>query len=151
MQVASFYLSLKALHIAFMVTWFAGLFYLPRLFIYHVESTDQVSRDRFAVMERRLFVIMTIGAVLTAGFGFLMLWFSPVLLLQGWFQLKLVMLAILVAYHLRCLRWIRLLAAGSRLQNTGWLRWFNEIPVLFLLVIVMLAVLKPSLQIFGGQ
>ena len=151
MQIASFYLSLKALHIAFMVTWFAGLFYLPRLFIYHAESADQVSRDRFAVMERRLFIIMTIGAVLTAASGFLMLWFSPALLSQGWFQLKLVMLALLVAYHLRCLRWIRLLVAGSRLQNTRWLRWFNEIPVLFLLVIVMLAVVKPSFQIFGGQ
>jgi putative membrane protein len=151
MQIASFYLSLKALHIAFMVTWFAGLFYLPRLFIYHAESADQVSRDRFVVMERRLFIIMTIGAVLTAGSGSLMLWFSPALLSQGWFQLKLVMLALLVGYHLRCLRWIRLLAAGSRLQNTRWLRWFNEIPVLFLLVIVMLAVLKPSFQIFGGQ
>jgi putative membrane protein len=151
MQIASFYLSVKALHIAFMVTWFAGLFYLPRLFIYHAASTDQVSQDRFAVMEHRLFIIMSIGAVLTAGFGLLMLWFSPVLLSQGWFQLKLVMLALLVAYHLRCLRWIRLLAAGSRLQNTRWLRWFNEIPVLFLLVIVMLAVLKPSFQISGGQ
>jgi len=151
MQIASFYLSLKALHIVFMVTWFAGLFYLPRLFIYHAESTDQISRDRFVVMERRLFIIMTIGAALTAGSGFLMLWFSPALLSQGWFQLKLVMLALLVAYHLRCLRWIRLLAAGSRLQNTRWLRWFNEIPVLFLLVIVMLAVLKPSFQVFGGQ
>ena len=147
----SVYFWIKALHIVFMVTWFAGLFYLPRLFIYHAESTDQISRDRFVVMERRLFIIMTIGAALTAGSGFLMLWFSPALLSQGWFQLKLVMLALLVAYHLRCLRWIRLLAAGSRLQNTRWLRWFNEIPVLFLLVIVMLAVLKPSFQVFGGQ
>ena len=134
-----------------MVTWFAGLFYLPRLFISHAARPDQLSRDRFVVMERRLFIIMTIGAALTAGSRFLMLWFSPALLSQGWFQLKLVMLALLVAYHLRCLRWIRLLAAGSRLQNTRWLRWFNEIPVLFLLVIVMLAVLKPSFQVFGGQ
>ena len=95
MQIAGFYLSLKALHIAFMVTWFAGLFYLPRLFIYHVESTDQLSLDRFVVMERRLYIIMTIGAVLTAVFGFIMLWSNPVLLSQAWFQLKLLLLVLM--------------------------------------------------------
>ena len=66
MQISSAYLWFKALHIAFMVTWFAGLFYLPRLFIYHAEAADDISRERFNVMERRLFIIMTIGAVLTA-------------------------------------------------------------------------------------
>lgn len=147
MQIAGFYLSLKALHIAFMVTWFAGLFYLPRLFIYHVESTDQLSLDRFVVMERRLYIIMTIGAVLTAVFGFIMLWSNPVLLSQAWFQLKLLLLVLMTVYHLRCLRWIHLLAAGTRLENTRWLRWFNEIPVLFLLAIVMLAVIKPAFHI----
>ena len=69
MQISSAYLWFKALHIAFMVTWFAGLFYLPRLFIYHAEATDDISRERFNVMERRLFIIMTIGAALTAIFG----------------------------------------------------------------------------------
>jgi len=145
MQIASYYLSLKALHIAFMVTWFAGLFYLPRLFIYHAEASDPVSLERFGVMERRLFIIMTIGAILTAIFGFLLLWSNSALLEQGWFQAKSVLLTLMIVYHVRCWHWIRRLAAGTSLDNTRWLRWFNEIPVIFLLVIVLLAVLKPAL------
>ena len=144
MQIASYYLSLKALHIAFMVTWFAGLFYLPRLFIYHADADDQQSLERFVVMERRLYIIMTIGAVLTASFGLLLLWSNPALLSRGWFQLKLVLLALMIIYHLRCLRWMHLLAAGTEIRNNKWLRWFNEIPVVFLLLIVFLAVLKPA-------
>lgn len=145
MQFANYYLSLKALHIAFMVTWFAGLFYLPRLFIYHVEARDPVSLERFCTMERRLYIIMTIGAILTAAFGLLLLWSNDNLLSRGWFQLKLAMLVLMVIYHLRCLRWIKRLAAGVEFDNTRWLRWFNEIPVIFLLTIVILAVVKPAL------
>jgi protoporphyrinogen IX oxidase len=145
MQLASFYPALKALHIAFMVTWFAGLFYLPRLFIYHAEARDQVSLERFCVMERRLYIIMTIGAVLTAVFGLLLLWSNPGLLSRGWFHMKLALLFLLVIYHLRCLHWIKRFAGGASIANTRWLRWFNEIPVIFLLTIVFLAVLKPAL------
>jgi len=138
------YLWLKAGHIAFMVTWFAGLFYLPRLFIYHAEAGDPPSLERFKVMERRLYGIMTIGAVITAVFGFAMLWLNPGLLSLTWFRLKLLLLAGLVVYHFRCRRWVQRLAAGERPGNTRWLRWFNEIPVVFLLGIVGLAVLKPA-------
>ena len=145
MQLASFYLSLKALHIAFMVTWFAGLFYLPRLFIYHAETQDPISLERFCVMEKRLFAIMTIGAVLTAIFGFLLLWSNPSLLSMSWFQLKLGLLVLMIVYHMRCLQRMRSLAAGSQPENTRWLRWFNEIPVIFLLLILFLAILKPFL------
>ena len=144
MQIASYYLGLKALHIAFMVTWFAGLFYLPRLFIYHAEASDPVSLERFGVMERRLFIIMTIGAILTAVFGFLLLGSNSALLEQGWFQAKLALLTLMIIYHVRCWHWIRRLAAGITPDNTRWLRWFNEAPVVFLLVIVLLAVLKPA-------
>lgn len=143
MQLASIYLSIKALHIAFMVTWFAGLFYLPRLFIYHAETSDTTSLERFCVMERRLYAIMTTGAVLTAIFGILLLWSNPALLSQSWFQLKLGLLVLMLVYHWRCLGHIKSLAAGSRPDNTRWLRWFNEIPVMFLLMIVFLAILKP--------
>jgi len=145
MQLAGFYLGLKALHISFMVTWFAGLFYLPRLFIYHAESRDPVSLKRFCIMERRLYIIMTIGAVLTAVFGLLLLWSNPGLLSRGWFHMKLALLLLLVIYHLRCLHWMKRLAAGASIANTRRLRWFNEIPVIFLLTIVLLAVLKPAL------
>jgi putative membrane protein len=137
------YLWFKALHIAFMVTWFAGLFYLPRLFIYHSEASDELSRDRFIVMERRLYIIMTMGAVLTAIFGSILLWINQALLQQGWFHAKLLLLAGMLAYHLRCLRWIARLRSGHIPDDTKWLRWFNEIPVFFLLGIVCLAVVKP--------
>jgi putative membrane protein len=143
MSLTGIYLWLKALHVAFMVTWFAGLFYLPRLFIYHTEATDEAGRERFAIMERRLYAIMTIGAVLTALFGFALLYANQALLSQDWFLAKLLLLAGMVVYHLRCLRWIRQLAAGNLPDNSKWLRWFNEIPTLFLLVIVSLAVVKP--------
>jgi protoporphyrinogen IX oxidase len=140
--LSSHYLLLKALHVAFMVTWFAGLFYLPRLFIYHVEAKDELSRTRFTTMEKRLFAIMTIGAVLTAIFGLLTLAANPAVLQQGWFHIKLALLVGLVIYHVRCRVWIGRLEAGEAVQGTRWLRWFNEIPVVFLLAIVILAITK---------
>jgi len=143
MQLGIWYLWAKALHIAFMVTWFAGLFYLPRLFIYHVEASADADRDRFTVMERRLFIIMTIGAALTTFFGLILLWSNPALLAQGWFNLKLFFLAGLLVYHIRCFRWIQTLKAERMPKDTKWLRWFNEIPVVFLLGIICLAVVKP--------
>lgn len=140
----SVYFWIKALHIAFMVTWFAGLFYLPRLFIYHAQADDDLGRTRFTVMERRLFIIMTIGAVLTLSFGLALVWLNPMLLGQTWFQVKSVLLTGLLAFHIRCWHWIGLLDAGYATKNTRGLRWFNEIPTIFLLVIIGLAVLKPA-------
>ena len=137
------YLWLKGLHVVFMVTWFAGLFYLPRLLIYHSEAGDSPSRGRFSTMERRLFIIMTIGALLTTIFGVWMLTFNAVLLDVRWFQTKLLFLAGLIVYHYRCYHWIRVLRTQDSPQGTKWLRWFNEIPVVFLLGIVLLAVVKP--------
>ena len=141
--MSSYYLWLKGLHIAFMVTWFAGLFYLPRLFIYHAEAADAPSRERFSVMEFRLFVIMTIGAVLTTVFGLLLLYINSALLDMRWFQVKVVFLAGLFAYHYRSYAWIGRLRATGMTQPSKWLRWFNEIPVIFLLGIILLAVVKP--------
>ena len=143
MQLGSLFLWLKAFHLAFMVTWFAGLFYLPRLFIYHAETADLPSRQRFTLMEKRLFAIMTIGAVITAVFGIVLLILNPALLSQTWFQIKLVFLLAMVIYHWRCWRWISSLAAISEPQKSASLRWYNEIPVIFLLGIILLAVLKP--------
>ena len=140
-SVGSFYPLIKALHVAFMVTWFAGLFYLPRLFIYHNEASDAPGRDRFVVMERRLFLLMSIGAGLTLLSGALLLALNPALLEAGWFQLKLGFLLGLLVYHYRCYAWLVRLRQGG-VANTKWLRWFNEIPVVFLLVIVLLAVTK---------
>ncbi len=141
--MSSYYLWFKGLHIAFMVTWFAGLFYLPRLFIYHAEAADAPSRERFMVMEFRLFVIMTIGAALTTVFGLLLLMINSTLLDMRWFQVKVAFLAGLFVYHYRCCAWICRLRETTITQPSKWLRWFNEIPVLFLLGIILLAVVKP--------
>ena len=143
MQLSAGYLWIKALHIAFMVTWFAGLFYLPRLFIYHSEAREDVARARFGVMERRLFIIMTIGAVLTTIFGVTLLWINPALLTIDWFRVKLVLLIGLFIYHARCWHWIGLLKAGQFPATTKWLRWFNELPTIFLLTIVCLVIVRP--------
>lgn len=134
----------KAFHIVFMVTWFAGLFYLPRLFIYHVEAEDPLSLERFQVMERRLLAIMTIGAILTTVFGaWLLLAWREVLLGVGWMQLKLLLFAGLAGYHLWCRRIMQVLRSDPRRYSSRWLRWFNEVPGIFLIAMVLLAILKP--------
>ncbi|MBT8100256.1 MAG: CopD family protein [Gammaproteobacteria bacterium] len=143
--MAAYYFWLKGLHIAFMVTWFAGLFYLPRLFIYHQTETHADSRSRFQTMEKRLFAIMTIGAALTLILGLWLLALNPALLQLRWFQIKIALLLGLAIYHYRCHAWIVRLRQAAPADDTRWLRWFNEIPVIFLLGIVLLAVAKPSL------
>ncbi|HKQ81351.1 MAG TPA: CopD family protein [Steroidobacteraceae bacterium] len=134
---------IKALHVVFVVTWFAGLFYLPRLFIYHATATDPVSQDRFVVMERRLFVIMTIGAALAAAFGLGMVVLGPGYLAQGWLQVKLVLVLGLVGFHVTCWRLMQQLRNGTLRRSSRWLRWFNEVPTVLLLAIVILAIVKP--------
>lgn len=133
----------KAFHIVFMVTWFAGLFYLPRLFIYHAAAQDEASRARFHVMERRLFAIMTIGMAATVAFGIWLIagWFWP---LPRWLEIKLVLVVALIGYHFYCLRLIRRLAQGECPHSDRFLRYFNEIPGLFLIAIVVLAVVHPA-------
>ncbi|HZF25314.1 MAG TPA: CopD family protein [Steroidobacteraceae bacterium] len=133
----------KALHVVFMVTWFAGLFYLPRLFVYHAAASDTVGRERFETMERRLFAIMSLGALLTLGFGLAMLWRAPEYLDFAWLRTKLVLVALLVLYHVWCYRLMQELAA-ARAHSQRWYRWFNEVPGLLLIAIVILAVLKPA-------
>jgi protoporphyrinogen IX oxidase len=133
----------KSLHLVFMVTWFAGLFYLPRLFVYHAQSQDRVSIERFKLMERKLFWgIMTPGAVLTIVFGtWLWLgWFMPA---TGWLHAKLALVALLAGYHLWCWRLMRAFAADRNRRSHVWLRWFNEFPVLVLFATVFLVVFKP--------
>ncbi|MCZ7598661.1 MAG: protoporphyrinogen oxidase HemJ [Gammaproteobacteria bacterium] len=133
---------LKALHIIFMVTWFAGLFYLPRLFVYHAMSDDDASIERFKVMERKLYYgITTPGAVLTVVFG-TWLWlgygFSG-----GWLHAKLALVAVLIGYHLWCGRLVRLFLDDANTRSHVFYRWFNEFPVLLLVAIVILVVVKP--------
>ena len=135
---------IKALHIVFMVTWFAGLFYLPRLFVYHAQAADREGSERFKVMERKLFFgIMTPGAVLTIGLG-LWLWLGyGIGAGTGWMRAKLVVVLLLIGYHVWC---GKLLVDFKRERNTKghvWYRWFNEVPVVLLLAGVVLVVVKP--------
>ena len=133
----------KSFHIVFMVTWFAGLFYLPRLFVYHALSQDRPSIDRFKVMERKLFWgIMTPGAALTIIFG-VWLWLGWFRASSNWLYAKLVLVAILVAYHLWCWRLMRNFAEERNTRSHLWFRWFNEFPVLGLVATVLLVVFKP--------
>jgi len=137
---------IKALHIVFMVTWFAGLFYLPRLFVYHAMATDREGIERFKIMERKLFFgIMTPGGVLTLVFGF---W---TLLIKGWsaytgtlwLHVKLVCILLLVLYHIYCGILLLDFKHDRNHHSHVWYRFFNEIPVVFLIIIVILAVVRP--------
>jgi len=135
----------KAFHIIFMVTWFSGLFYLPRLYVYHANARDTVSRKRFQVMEKKLYyMIMTPGAVLTLLSGAWIIHYSPgAYLHMHWLHLKLSLVFFLVLYHLYL---GKLLKAFHREQNHHthvFYRWINEVPALFLTAIVILAVVKP--------
>jgi putative membrane protein len=133
----------KALHIVFVVTWFAGLFYLPRLFVYHALSHDTLSKERFKLMERKLYWgIMTPGGALALFFG-LWLWLGWGFA-GNWLYAKLALAAALVAYHLWCGKLMRDFRAGRNRRSHVWLRWFNEFPVLVLIAAVFLAVLKPA-------
>jgi putative membrane protein len=126
-----------------MVTWFAGLFYLPRLFVYHAMSTDQPSLDRFKVMERKLyFGIMTPGMIMTLVFGiWMLLWGHYEGLL--WIKIKLVLIAILIIYHVHCGKLLLDFKHDRNTHSHVYYRWYNEIPVLFLFAIIFLAVLRP--------
>ena len=136
----------KALHLIFMVTWFAGLFYLPRLFVYHAMSADQISIDRFKIMERKLFYgITTPGGVLTLATGAGILFCTGFAAYKGqlWLHIKLFLILLLVAYHLYCDLLLRDFKHDRNRHGHVWYRWFNEIPVILLIAIIILAVLRP--------
>ena len=131
----------KTLHIIFMITWFAGLFYLPRLFVYHAMSKDQISLDRFEIMERKLFWgIMTPGGILTIIFGIYLIQFHQMLL---WLKLKIFLVFLLVLYHIWCGKIMYNFKNGINSHGHVWYRVFNEIPVIMLIVIIYLVVFKP--------
>ncbi|MEO8011110.1 MAG: CopD family protein [Dokdonella sp.] len=139
---------LKAFHVIFVVTWFAGLFYLPRLFIYHAEATESVVRERLKVMQRRLLGITHIGGALSLVFGFALVgWWlamSPAMLMQGgWFHLKLLLVGVLIAYHIALIHFVRVFARDANTRSSRWLRLFNEVPAVLLVGIVILVVVKP--------
>jgi putative membrane protein len=133
---------IKSFHIIFMVTWFAGLFYLPRLFVYHAMSEDTASRERFKIMERKLFFgIMTPGALLTIVFG-VWLWLGYGFD-GGWLYAKITLVAMLVVYHGYCGKLMLDFKLDRNRHGHVFYRWLNELPVVVLIAIILLVELQP--------
>ncbi|MBM3108284.1 MAG: protoporphyrinogen oxidase HemJ [Pseudomonas sp.] len=138
------FLWIKALHIVSVVCWFAGLFYLPRLFVYHAQSQDSISQERFIVMERKLYRgIMLPSMIATLVFGIWLMSLTPGFLSQGWMHAKLTLVILLIGYHHMCGAQLKRFARGENTRSHVFYRWFNEVPVLILLAIVILVVVKP--------
>ena len=135
----------KAFHIIAVVTWFAALFYLPRLFVYHAMAEDRVSIERFKIMERRLYRgIMTPSMVVAVLLGLWLLrenwgYYRQ----EGWMHAKLGLAVLLIGYHHMCLAFMKKFAADANARSHVFYRWFNEVPVLFLIAMVVLAVVRP--------
>ncbi|WP_430881433.1 CopD family protein [Granulosicoccus sp. 3-233] len=137
---------MKSLHVIFMVTWFAGLFYLPRVFVYHAMSDQNnlAQMETFKVMERKLMAMTNIGGLLTIVFGSLLLiiWL-PGLLTLDWMKLKLLLVSGLIVYHVYCAHLVKVFRDDANTRSHVWYRWFNEVPVLFLAGIVILVIVRP--------
>ena len=136
---------IKAFHLIAVVSWFAGLFYMPRLFVYHAMSVDDISRDRFKVMERKLYrgIMMPsmIATLLLGGWLAALNWEGYTL--QYWLLIKIILVAILVAYHFMCGIYRKKFLLDDMPKGHVFFRWFNEFPVLILVAVVLLAVVKP--------
>jgi len=139
---------LKAFHLISVVTWFAGLFYLPRLFVYHAMAEDQLGRERFQIMERKLYRgIMTPSLVLVVatGLGLIATLGLDWLRATAWLHVKLTLVALLVGYHFYLGRAVRRFRAGENRHGHVFYRWINEFPVLILIAVIILAVVKPEI------
>jgi len=134
----------KAFHIIFMVTWFAALFYLPRLYVYHASSEDSISHERFIIMERKLFWgIATPGAIITIALGFWLASYFPGIYSSLWFQAKLGLVTLLVVYHIWCGKLMIDFRNNQNTHSHKWYRVFNELPVFGLIAIILLVELQP--------
>lgn len=134
-------LVVKSFHIIFVISWFAGLFYLPRLFVNHAMVEDAATRERLALMEHKLYRFMTPLGILAVVFGF-WLWFGYGFG-GGWLHAKTTLVLFLIAYHLYCGKLLRDFAAGRNKRSHVWYRVFNEVPVLVMFAVIFLVVLKP--------
>ncbi|MFW5451173.1 MAG: protoporphyrinogen oxidase HemJ [Methylophagaceae bacterium] len=136
----------KAFHIIFVITWFSALFYLPRLFVYHAMCDDRAGSERFKVMERKLYRgIMTPSAILTLVFGSWLLSFYTIeqLSVMYWLYIKLILVALLIGYHLYCGHLLKRFNNDANQRSHVFYRWFNELPVLILIAVIILAIVKP--------
>jgi putative membrane protein len=135
---------LKAFHIIFVITWFAAIFGLPRLFVHHSSAQDPALRERFKLMERGMFGMMTFSAVLAIGFAVSMLIRAPGYLEMPWMHAKLTLVAALLVYHVWCYRLLIAFREDRIVHSQRWYRIFNELPLLPLIAIVVLATVKPG-------
>ncbi|MES9856176.1 MAG: CopD family protein [Sedimenticola sp.] len=136
----------KAGHLIFLISWYVGLFYLPRLFVHHAMSGDTATRERLEIMERKLFWFVTPWAVLTILLGFVLAWSYgwTAFELMRWLQLKIILVVVLIGYHVWCGKLMLQFRGSDRNPHSHvWFRWFNEFPLLILVAVVLLAVLKP--------
>lgn len=135
----------KAFHLIAMVCWFAGIFYLPRLFVYHAACEDEPGRERFKIMERKLYRGITTPAMIaTVGLGLWLISYNPSFYLsQGWLHVKLTLIAILIGYHFYCGYLVKVFRDDRNTRSHVFYRWFNELPVLILLAVVILATVRP--------
>jgi putative membrane protein len=143
-MLLTFFPWIKAFHIIFVITWFAGLFYLPRLFVHHAMTEDQATKERFKIMERKLYRFTTPSMALTLVFGTMLIlanWNAYASV--GWIYAKLILIVFLIIYHLWCGKIVKAFANDSDTKSHVWYRWFNEAPVLALFAIVILVVVKP--------
>jgi putative membrane protein len=133
-----------AFHLIAMVAWFAGLFYLPRLFVYHAASHDRISQDRFCVMERKLFwMIMTPAGIMTTVLGLWLLYLNPELLHHTFFIVKLLLVALLWIYHIYCGYVVKQFAFDRNTFSEKFYRFFNEVPTVILIAVIIMAIVKP--------
>lgn len=135
----------KAFHVIFVVTWFSGLFYLPRLFVYHVMTTDDAGIARFKVMEKKLYYAITLpSAILATGFGLMVLSYSFSGYLHAkWMHLKLALVALLWVFQLVCGKYVKDFSKDQNKYSERYFRIFNEIPAVLLIAIVILVIVKP--------
>jgi putative membrane protein len=135
---------LKAFHIFFVISWFAGLFYLPRIFVNHAMTEDHAVRARLQMMELKLYRFVTpIGALAVITGLWLWIAFADQLAISGWIYVKTALVAVLVAYHLYCGHLVKMFAEDRITKSHVWFRFFNEVPVLILIAVVILVVVKP--------
>jgi protoporphyrinogen IX oxidase len=137
---------IKALHIVFVTSWFAGLFYLPRIFVNLAHETETIATERLLLMARKLYRFMTILALPALAFGVALWWMqfgAYGIKMPGWLHAKLALVVLVVGYHHACKRILKKFEDGDNLRSHVWFRWFNEVPVLLLLAIVVLVVVKP--------
>lgn len=136
---------IKAFHVIAMVTWFAGLFYLPRLFVYHAMSHDEISNQRFKIMERKLYYgITTPGGIITVILGLWLLNYNLSGYLQiGWMQAKLILVGLLMIYHLYCGKLLNDFKHDRNKRTHVFYRWLNELPTVILIAVVILVIVRP--------